>query len=149
MAFRKDLIQSLRLFDVELDLGTPSRTGGDTYALYRVLAQGYRIIYTPDALNWHQHRREREDLHRTMEGYGTGLYTFLTKALVEDREVPALRVGLSWFRRHHLRQLARALVRRPNRLSVGMVTAEIKGTLGAPLAYRRTRRAERAHEDVA
>jgi cellulose synthase/poly-beta-1,6-N-acetylglucosamine synthase-like glycosyltransferase len=144
MAFRRNLILGLGLFDVELDLGTPSITGGDTYALYRVLAEGYRIIYTPDALNWHQHRRERDELYRTMSGYGTGLYTFLTKALVEDHEAPALRVGLSWFRRHHLRQLARAILRRPNHLSVGMVMAEIKGTLVAPLAYLSSRRADRA-----
>jgi len=144
MAFRRNLIFSLGLFEVELDLGTPSRTGGDTYALYRVLAEGYRVVYTPDALNWHQHRREHDELHRTMSGYGTGLYTFLTKAVVEDRELPALRVGLSWFRKHHLRQLARAIARRPNHLSVGMVMAEIKGTLVAPLAYLSTRRAQRA-----
>ena len=150
MAFRRDLILSLGLFEVELDLGTPSRTGGDTYALYRVLAEGYRIAYVPDALNWHQHRREHDELHRTMSGYGTGLYAFLTKALVEDREMSALRVGIRWFRKHHLRQLARAITRRPNHLSVGMVMAEIKGTLVAPLAYVASRRAERAreHENV-
>ena len=136
------------LFDVELDLGTASRTGGDTYALYRVLAAGYRIVYTPDALNWHQHRREHDELHRTMQGYGTGLYAFLTKALVEDREVPALRVGLSWFRKHHLRQLARAITRRPHHLSVRMVVAEIKGTLVAPIAYLSSRSAERARRSV-
>ena len=79
-----------------------------------------------------------------MAGYGTGLYAFLTKALVEDKELPALKVGLTWFRRHHLRELARALVRRPNHLSLGMVVAEIKGTLVAPLAYARSARVERA-----
>ena len=100
----------------------------------------------PDALNWHQHRREHDELHHTMSGYGTGLYAFLTKALVEDREMSALRVGIRWFRKHHLRQLARAITRRPNHLSVGMVMAEIKGTLVAPLAYVASRRAERARE---
>ncbi|HEV2686194.1 MAG TPA: glycosyltransferase family A protein, partial [Actinomycetota bacterium] len=144
MAFRRSLILSLQLFEPELDLGTPSRTGGDTYALYRLLAEGYRVVYTPRALNWHQHRREHNELHNTMSGYGTGLYAFLTRALVEDHEVPALRVGLSWFRKHHLRELARALARRPNHLSIAMVMAEIKGTLVAPIAYLSSRRAERA-----
>jgi GT2 family glycosyltransferase len=144
MAFRRSLILSLGLFDVELDLGTASRTGGDTYALYRLLADGYRIVYTPAALNWHQHRREHDELHTTMSGYGTGLYAFLTRAFVEDHEVPALRVGMSWFRKHHLRELARAIARRPNHLSIAMVMAEIKGTLVAPIAYLSSRRAERA-----
>jgi hypothetical protein len=79
-----------------------------------------------------------------MQGYGTGLYAFLTKVLVEEGEVPALRVGLSWFRRHHLRELARALARRPNHLSLAMVIAEIKGTLVGPIAYLASRKAERA-----
>lgn len=144
MAFRRSLILSLGLFEAELDLGTPSRTGGDTYALYRLLAEGYRIVYTPRALNWHQHRREHDELHNTMSGYGTGLYAFLTRALVEDGEVPALRVGMKWFRTHHLRELARAILRRPNHLSVAMVMHEIKGTLVAPIAYLSSRRAERA-----
>lgn len=144
MAFRRELVISRGLFDAELDLGTATITGGDTYALYRVLAAGYRVVYTPDALNWHQHRREHDELHRTMTGYGTGLYAFLTKALVEEKEIPALRVGLSWFRHHHLRELARTLTRRPNHLSLAMVMAEIKGTLVAPIAYLSSRRAERA-----
>jgi glycosyltransferase involved in cell wall biosynthesis len=142
MAFRKDLIVSKRLFEVELDLGTATRTGGDTYGLYRVLAEGYRIVYTPDALNWHRHRRERRDLRRTMFGYGTGLYAFLTKCLVEERDLQALRVGLSWFRRHHLRELARTLTRRRNHLPIDILMAEIMGTLFAPFAYARSRRVQ-------
>jgi glycosyltransferase involved in cell wall biosynthesis len=141
MAFRKDLIESMRLFEVELDLGTAARTGGDTYALYRVLAEGYRVVYTPDALNWHRHRRDRAGLRQTMFGYGTGLYAFLTKCLVEEKDLQALRVGLSWFRKHHLRQLLRTLARRPNHLPIDVVMAEIRGTLIAPLAYMRARRA--------
>jgi len=144
MAFRRDLILSEGHFEPKLDLGTPSKTGGDTYALYRIMRAGFRVVYTPDALNWHVHRRTREELRRTLAGYGTGLYTFLLKNLVEDRELAALRVGLRWFRIHHVRELLRSIARRPNRLPVDVIMAEIRGTFAAPFAYASTRRVERA-----
>lgn len=148
MAFRRDLVLSMGLFEPELDMGTVARTGGDTYGLYRVLAEGYRIVYTPDALVWHRHRRDREALRRVLSGYGTGLYTFFTRCLIEHRDLPALRAGLAWFWRHHLRELARTLMRRPNHLPIDLVIAEIKGTLVAPFAYIRSRRAERSRVSV-
>jgi glycosyltransferase involved in cell wall biosynthesis len=144
MAFRRELIVSKDLFGPALDLGTPARTGGDTYALYRVLADGYQIVYTPDALNWHRHRRDHEALRQTLYGYGTGLYACLTKALVEHRDIPALRVGFSFFRKHHLRELVKTLTRRRDRLPLDLVMAEIRGTLKAPIAYAMSRRTERA-----
>ena len=152
MAFRRELILSEGLFDPELDLGTPSITGGDTYALYRILRAGFRVVYTPDALNWHVHRRTREELRRTLSGYGTGLYSFLLKNLIEDRELAAVRVGLRWFRMHHVRELLRSIARRPNRLPVDVIMAEIIGTFAAPRAYlssRKLERAARATEDAA
>jgi len=145
MAFRRDLIVGMGLFDAELDMGTPSLTGGDAYALYRILAAGYRVIYTPDAVNWHRHRKDRESLRRTLYGYGVGLYAFLMRAVVEHHDLQALRVGMAWFREHHVRKLFEALTLRPNHLPLDLVWAEIRGTFKAPIAYWRCRRLERAH----
>ena len=61
---RRDLIRGLGLFDAELDCGTVARTGGDAYALYRLLADGYQVVYNPAALAWHRHRREGRRLER-------------------------------------------------------------------------------------
>lgn len=144
MAIRRDAILSLGLFDAELDLGTPAITGGDTYALYRLLVEGHRIVYAPNALVWHVHRRDHAAVREQVHGYGVGVYAYLTKCLVEHRDLQALRVGLSCFRRHHLRQLMRSLFRRPGHLPLGLTFAELRGAMRGPLGYLRGRRAVKA-----
>ena len=45
MAFRRSLLLELGLFEAELDCGTVTRTGGDAYAFYQVLVEGFQIVY--------------------------------------------------------------------------------------------------------
>ena len=48
MVFRRSVLDELgEVFPPELDAGTPTECGGDTYALYRILAGGHRIVYDP------------------------------------------------------------------------------------------------------
>src|SRR5579875_554926 len=144
MAIRRDLLSRLRLFAPELDAGTDARSGGDHYALSRVLAAGYRIIYQPEALVWHLHRRDYEAMKRTVAGYSTGVYVVLTRLLLHHRDLQAAKVGWEWFRTHHLHELRRSLTRAPGAAPVDLVLAEIRAAFGAPAVYPRTRRAERA-----
>jgi GT2 family glycosyltransferase len=144
MAFRRALAETLRFFEVELDCGTRTRSGGDVYAFYRVLRRGYRVVYTPEAVAWHRHRRERDHLRSTLRGYSVGVYAFLLRCLHEHRDMSALAVGWQWFRGHHLRQLRRALLRQRGALPLDLVLSEIGGCLEAPYAYFYSRRRERA-----
>ena len=148
MAFRRDLVLSMGLFDAELDAGTRARSGGDTYAFSRLLNAGYRIVYTPDALNWHRHRRERAELVDQVSGYGVGMYSVWTKLVVEHRDMQALRSALRWLRSHHLKGLARALLRRPSRLPMDMVTSEMKGMIRGPFTYLAGRRGARRRAEA-
>jgi GT2 family glycosyltransferase len=143
MAFRKELILTKEFFVPDLDLGTPTGGGGDLYALYRILADGYRIVYAPDALNWHRHRRDLEDLRRTFYAYSTGGYSLYSKCLIEHREFATIRASWWWFRRLHLRELARTLARRRDRLPISVILAAFQGTFAAPFAYLASRRAHR------
>jgi len=143
MAIRRELILRMRLFDKELDAGTVSKTGGDTYAFYRLLADGYRITYNPDALVWHRHRRDHEHLRDTIYGYGVGAYSFMTRCVVEHRDLQALRIGATWFTRHHVGEVVRALLRRPDHLPLDIAVAELRGALRGPRAYFQSRRIER------
>ena len=63
----------------------------------RVLDTGAQIVYTPEALVWHRHRREQAELRRCIFGYGVGLFSFLTKRLVEVRDLQALIIAARWF----------------------------------------------------
>ena len=83
-------------FDVRLDAGTSTRSGGDTDMFARVLDAGRLIVYTPDAYVWHRHRRTSRELRSCVFGYGVGLYSMLTKRLVEQRDFGALVTAGRW-----------------------------------------------------
>ena len=98
-----------RLFPPELDAGTPTESGGDVYALYKVLRAGQRIVYDPGTYVFHQHRPDGRALHRTIRGYGVGLSAVLAKLLVEERELagPKVWIWLWWLYVDALRRRAR------------------------------------------
>jgi GT2 family glycosyltransferase len=144
MAVRRALLIELDLFAVEMGPGTVTRSGEDTYALYRLLSLGYRIVYNPKAVVWHCHRRTLQDLRNWLHGYSVGAFVFYLRCLLLHREFVALHSGLGWFLDHHLRQLWRGLRGRPNAQPLGLTLAEIRGVLEAPMAYFLSRRRERA-----
>jgi GT2 family glycosyltransferase len=143
MALRRDLVIGLRLFESELDCGTAAQSGGDNYAFYRLLKNGFAIYYTPSALCWHRHRRTERELLATLYGYGVGLYSMLLRCMVDDKDWSAGRAAAAWFVHHYLRNLARGVLRRPRAIPVRYAVAEIKGVFAAFGAFRKTRRIER------
>jgi glycosyltransferase involved in cell wall biosynthesis len=144
MAVRRDLARAGRLFEAEIDGGTPGRSGGDALALYRILHDGHMVVYAPRALAWHRHRTSVRELERMLHGYSVGGYCVLLRALFVHRDLDALPVGIYWFGTYHLRELVRALVRARGARPLRLVCIEIAGALSAPLAYLRCRLRERA-----
>ena len=49
-------------FDPALDVGTPTRGGGDLEMFFRVLKDGYALVYEPRAIVRHRHRRDSLEL---------------------------------------------------------------------------------------
>lgn len=143
MAVRRAVAEELALFDAELDCGTVARTGGDAYAFYRLLVEGYRIVYTPRALNWHRHRRDLPALRRTLYDYSVGGFAYLLRCWVDHGDWDAPRTALSWLLHDHARQVARLVFRRPARLPWPLVRDYLLGVPDAPAAYRAARRRER------
>jgi GT2 family glycosyltransferase len=82
MAFRTDVLRAVGGFDPATGAGTLARGGDDLYGFVRVLAQGHRLHYTPQALVWHHHRETWRDLETQAYGYGAGLTAYLTAILV-------------------------------------------------------------------
>ncbi|MFF8412190.1 glycosyltransferase [Streptomyces omiyaensis] len=82
MAFRASALRRAGGFDPATGTGTPAKGGDDLYAFVAVLAAGYRLRYTPDALVWHHHRETWQDLRNQAYGYGAGLTAYLTATLV-------------------------------------------------------------------
>jgi O-antigen biosynthesis protein len=76
MAFRKILFSHIGAFDPALDVGTVTCGGGDIDMFFRVIQEGYILVYEPAALVHHRHRRDYAGLRKQIEGNGLGLSSF-------------------------------------------------------------------------
>jgi GT2 family glycosyltransferase len=97
-AVRRTAALELGGFDEALDLGSPLAGGGDHDLLWRALQAGWRVEYRPDALAWHEHRRDIAAVHRQIIGHQRAVLAFLGKHLVRtpmSRWVPLL-AYVSW-----------------------------------------------------
>ncbi|HEX7290207.1 MAG TPA: glycosyltransferase, partial [Conexibacter sp.] len=144
MAIRAALLRSVdEPFPPELDAGTETRSGGDTYLFARLLAAGHRIAYEPAAFVFHQHRPDWPALVDAVEGYGTGAAAVLTKLLREDGELEAPRAGL-WLLSQYLRAQARRLRGTGDAVETRVAWGYLRGSFDGPRAWRRARARQRA-----
>jgi GT2 family glycosyltransferase len=143
MVFRRDALVEVDVpFPPELDAGTPTESGGDMYALYRVLAAGWRIVYDPGTYVFHRHRPTPEALHRAFFGYGVGLSATMAKVLVEHREPEALRTWWWLVSQYRAAQRERLLGRADAR-RVRVAWNYLHGGFHGPAALVRAKAIER------
>jgi glycosyltransferase involved in cell wall biosynthesis len=85
-------------FDEALDLGSPLAGGGDHDLLWRALESGWRVEYQPEAVAWHEHRREIEAAYAQIIGHQRAMLAFLSKQLTRAslRTALPLLAYLSW-----------------------------------------------------
>ena len=84
MAFDRAALTRIGGFDVALGAGTPARAGEDTAAIADVMLDGGTFVYWPGAVMWHVHRRTTGEVQRQLDGYGSGLTAFYTRAVLRD-----------------------------------------------------------------
>jgi cellulose synthase/poly-beta-1,6-N-acetylglucosamine synthase-like glycosyltransferase len=129
MALRKQIMERVGVFDEVLGVGTPTRCGEDHELFSRILSRGYKIVYEPEALSWHRHRRTWHETRKTMHGYGTGVYAFWMRSLLVEREFGALFLPWKWFYYTQLPNLIRSLFKRPGSMPIDLILAELRGCL--------------------
>jgi GT2 family glycosyltransferase len=139
MALRREVASELGGFDVALDAGTPTMSGGDHEMFVRILAAGHRIVYEPRAVSWHRHRRTWDELRHALYGYGTGVYAMWTRQLLLEGEPAVLKHAVRWLWYGQLRRLVRTLRGSPDGVPFDLLTAEWRGCLTGPWAYLRSR----------
>ncbi|MFN8467353.1 MAG: glycosyltransferase [Caldilineaceae bacterium] len=149
MVLRRSLVDLIGPFDEALDAGTPTHSGGESELMARIIAAGYRIVYTPSALNWHRHRRSVPELRRTIYGYGTGVYAFWTGYTLKEREWAVPLVAGKWFWYDQLPALLRSAARIPGAPPWPLPWDELRGCVAGPWAYWRARRQARRAQQQA
>ena len=135
MAFRRQVFAEVGNFDPALDVGTPTRGGGDIEMFHRILAKGYSTFYEPRAFVWHLHRRSAEALSRQLQDNGRGFGAYLLTC-DRNRTVPRLEIlkfaVFNWFGWWLVRRLWN-----PGLLRRKLVVSELLGALDSPFAYRK------------
>lgn len=140
MAFRKSLFGRIGGFDPALDAGTPTGGGGDLEMFFRVVQEGYVLVYEPAAVVRHMHRRDYRDLKAQIGTWGKAFMAYLTRsALVYPRAAPMIVCfALRWLiGRHLVRPLRDHLGRKGIPLSLFL--AELWGSMVGVAAYYRSR----------
>lgn len=146
MAFRREALDRLGGFDPALDVATLTGGGGDLDAFQRVLETGGALVYRPDAVVRHHHRRSQSALRRQLFDNGRGYSAVLFAALLRARGTTRLHVVgryWRWIYAWHLRRIALRVLRR-ERLPLRLLLAELAGAPLGPFVYLRARAAARS-----
>jgi hypothetical protein len=144
MAWRRGVLEEIGGFDLALDTltplwpprATPGSSAEDLAAFFDALVAGHRIAFEPNAIVYHEHRRDPDALERQIYWHGLGLSAYLFRCLVaRPRHLPAF-----------LRRVPRGLAYgfgtssvRNEKKSTGfparLTRAEWRGILSGPPAY--------------
>jgi glycosyltransferase involved in cell wall biosynthesis len=92
-AFKTSVLRDIAGFDPAFGPGMPTGSADDTEAFFRLIMQGYTVVYEPAALVRHFHRREYARLRQQLKAYGIGLTAHLTKCVVSDLRRGLILIG--------------------------------------------------------
>ena len=141
MAFKRKVLLELGGFDPALGAGSKGVGGDDLAAFFDVVSLGYALVYQPEALVFHWHRRDYAGLQRQAYGYGVGLTAFLTKSILDKPKrlldiLPLIPQAVFYALSPTSPKNAKKRSDYPKELN----RLERKGMLYGPLAYLRSRR---------
>ncbi len=136
-ALRKSIFEKTGFFDESLGPGTSSKGAGDSEMFYRIIRHNFTLIYEPQAIVWHYHRRDIPTLRRQIKSWGQGTYAFWTKAFLHDppMRTKIIRAYPMWFFRRILWQI----YRRKGKMRQ-LPVAEMLGALQGTVTYFIARR---------
>lgn len=144
MAFRRSLFASIGGFAPELDVGTATNGGGDLEYFFRLLREGFALVYEPRALVWHRHRLTERALLEQLRDWGTGFWAYMrySRQRYPDETAAFRRFGRWWYRSFiGGARLGRAAVTHiPGEAPRAMSLAELRGSFAARGALSRARR---------
>jgi glycosyltransferase involved in cell wall biosynthesis len=107
MAFRRSLFARIGAFDPALDVGTPTRGGGDLDMFFRVLKEGQVLVYEPRAIVRHRHRRSMEALRSQIADHGVSFSSYIVRSALTypDERLAFARLAYWWWAKTAFRVL--------------------------------------------
>jgi glycosyltransferase involved in cell wall biosynthesis len=107
MAFRRSLFARIGAFDPALDVGTPTRGGGDLDMFFRVLKEGHVLVYEPRAIVRHRHRRSMEALRSQIADHGVSFSSYIVRSALTypDERLAFARLAYWWWAKTAFRVL--------------------------------------------
>ncbi|MEV0371305.1 glycosyltransferase [Streptomyces sp. NPDC050636] len=142
-AFRTDVLRELGGFAPATRTGAPAHGGDDLLAFFQVLAAGSAIVYQPDAIVWHRHRRATDAVTAQAFGHGAGFGAFLAAAVRHwPTPLPSLVRRIPGGIRH-VATKSRTGTGATGVWPVRLTLREVRGLLYGPAGYLRSRYASR------
>ena len=137
MAFRREVFQSVGLFDERLDVGQAGCSGDSEY-WYRLLANGHTCRYAPKSVAFHFHRRTMKGLasqiYHYMRGHAAALLVQYERTGIQANRVQAYYYKPRWY----MYRLLGKLLRR-NGLRDRFLKEEVTGYLAGLCFYHGSR----------
>jgi GT2 family glycosyltransferase len=140
MAYRRIIFERIGLFDPALDVGTVTQGGGDIEMFFRVLKEGYTLVYEPGAMVRHRHRHNYAHLHAQVANNGTAFAACLVRCVLNypDETWPLLLLSLWFLWGWNVRPWFKALVN-PAFLPRDLIEAQLFGFFMGLSRYQQAR----------
>ncbi|ESA32850.1 glycosyl transferase family 2 [Leptolyngbya sp. Heron Island J] len=128
MAYRRSVFEEIGYFDPALDVGTVTNGGGDLEMFFRVLKEGHTLVYEPDAMVRHRHRRDYAKLRSQIANNGIGLFSYFSRAssYYPDEKGSFYKLSIWWLWWWNLRRLLFSYLH-PFRFPKDLIIAEFLG----------------------
>lgn len=141
MAMRRSVFNQVGLFDPALDVGTPTRGGGDHEIFFRLLRSGMICLYEPTAVVRHRHRRTMKELDGLLYNYGYATRCFFEREQLNfPSDTSSIKRLSRWWWKHWAWERLTSACSCPDRFPPSLVTREIRGFIDGRDGYRRSRR---------
>ncbi|MEP0911471.1 glycosyltransferase [Leptolyngbya sp. GB1-A1] len=141
MAYRRCIFDQIGGFDPALDVGTVTNGGGDIEMFFRVLKEGYTLVYEPKAMVRHRHRRDYSKLYAQIANNGIGFYAYFVRSALAypDERWAYLKLACWWILWWHFGRLYKSF-KYANRLPRELIWAEFWGCFVGLTRYQKARR---------
>ncbi|MEO6229092.1 MAG: glycosyltransferase family 2 protein [Ferruginibacter sp.] len=146
MAYRKTVFDKIGYFDPALDVGTITNGTGDLEMFFRVIMEGFTLVYEPQAMIRHRHRKEMSKL-KVQIGYNGSLFTYFVCCVrnYPQTRFKFLRFGCWWMRYWNFRRLFLSFIN-PRIFPREFILAELKGGFKGLFKYKKSQKLAAAIE---